>query len=381
MQVPAVAHIVTAPPQQQFNAPKRGAQQASAVVQQSESTSRHTHTSEPSLDSSYSSDEDKQGQFAPRQELAAPSSVEWRMARPQQGQVIPSLITGSASCADLPFAAGIAGFGQMAPPSSLAAPPSHRPTGSSDSSAPLDAQAQQQTLATADSLRPNLGHSRQQQQQQRRVATPFALSATFLPETQCTQSAAPPTAPPASISAAPLPQKLSSTPSTSYSAPPATEQPPPAAAAAAAAAPTRSLSQRSGGSRPRSASLAAPSFTAEEAQLARERAQEKNRSAQARFRQRQKEAMDAVQTANTVLQKQVASLQTENSSLRSMNGVLEKVLSYRDEHIDGLRAMLQQLEVGPGKRSGSSLEVGGRRSNPSECGCTAECCRLWRAVG
>ena len=118
--------------------------------------------------------------------------------------------------------------------------------------------------------------------------------------------------------------------------------------------------------RARSASLAAPSLAAEEAQLAKERAQEKNRSAQARFRQRQKEAMASVQTTNAELQKQVAALQTENSSLRSMNGVLEKVLTYRDEHIDGLRAMLQQLELGSHKRTGSGLEDGGRRAHPSE---------------
>lgn len=90
--------------------------------------------------------------------------------------------------------------------------------------------------------------------------------------------------------------------------------------------------------------------------------QQRNRSAQARFRQRQKEAMAITQSENAQLQKQLAALQAENSSIRSMNGVLEKSLSYRDEHIEGLQMAVQQLDVS-GKRlpgAGHGVDAGTR---------------------
>jgi hypothetical protein len=105
----------------------------------------------------------------------------------------------------------------------------------------------------------------------------------------------------------------------------------------------------------------APSLTMATALQGREREQQKrNRSAQARFRQRQKEVMAVTQSESAQLQKQLAALQAENSSLRSMNGVLEKSLSYRDEHIDGLQMAVQQLDVS-GKRlpaAGHGVDAG-----------------------
>lgn len=70
--------------------------------------------------------------------------------------------------------------------------------------------------------------------------------------------------------------------------------------------------------------------------------QEKNRMAQKRFRERQKAKINDLHQQINTLQQRVDQLMLENTSLQSHNGLLEKVLAMRDEHI----RVLQQHQIG-----------------------------------
>lgn len=110
--------------------------------------------------------------------------------------------------------------------------------------------------------------------------------------------------------------------------------------------------------------------------------QEKNRRAQKRFRERQKAKMSGMNEQLEEMTSQIDRLRLQNNSLKSRNGVLEQVLSVKDEHIRSLQEEKMVFDLGRqllterARVTGAPQFMGGAPKAlgaPNGTSCAAEC--------